>query len=65
VILFVGSLTDKVYKSNPQTLDELENNIREEIAKISEAEFQHVHQNVFLHYNANLLVSGEHFQHLM
>jgi hypothetical protein len=24
-----------------------------------------VHQNVFLHYNANLLVSGEHFQHLM
>jgi hypothetical protein len=65
VILFVGSLTDKVYKSNSQTLDELENNIREEITKILEAEFQRVHQNMFLHYNTNLLVSGEHFQHLM
>jgi hypothetical protein len=46
-------------------LEELEDNIREEITKILEAELQHVNQNVFLLYNACLLANGEHFQHLL
>jgi len=43
----------------------LENNIREEITKISEADLQRVFQNVFSRYNACLLANGEHFQHLL
>jgi hypothetical protein len=39
-----GSLEDKVYKSNPHTLEELEDNIREEVTMISEAELQRVNQ---------------------
>ena len=56
---------DGVYKSIPQTLDELQNNIQEEIANISEAELQHVNQNVFRRYNARLAANGEHFQHFL
>ncbi|XP_069695687.1 uncharacterized protein [Periplaneta americana] len=57
------SLKDKVYKSNPRTLDELQSNIREEIANISEAELQRVNKNVLRRYNACLAANGEHFQH--
>jgi hypothetical protein len=47
------------------TLEELSNNIREEITKISEAELQYMNQNVFSRYNAYLLASGEHFQRVL
>jgi hypothetical protein len=56
-----GGLKDKVYKSNPHTLQELQNNTKEEMTIILEAELQHVIQNVFSCYNACLLVNGEHF----
>jgi hypothetical protein len=39
-----NSLKDKY---NLHTLEELKNNIREEITKIVQEEFQHVNQNVF------------------
>jgi hypothetical protein len=42
-----GSLKDKVYKINPNTLHKLEENIQEEISKIFPAELQHVKQSTF------------------
>jgi hypothetical protein len=60
-----GSLKDKVYKRNPHTLHELEENIRDEISRISPAELQCVNQSVFLRCNACSQAQGEHFQHFL
>ena len=40
-----GNLKNKVYKTNPHTLDELKQNIRTEINAISEAELMSVNAN--------------------
>ena len=40
-----GNLKNKVYKTNPHTLDELKQNIRTEINAISEAELMRVNVN--------------------
>jgi hypothetical protein len=56
-----GRLEVKVYKSNPHISEELENSIREEVTKISDAELQRVNKNVFSCYNACLLENGGHF----
>jgi hypothetical protein len=47
---FLGSLRDKVYKTNPHALRELNNNIRQKVSAISREELlgvkkrvQHVH----------------------
>jgi hypothetical protein len=37
----------------------------DEITKFSEAELQHVNQNVFSHYNTCSLANGGHFQYLL
>ncbi|KAJ4433388.1 hypothetical protein ANN_15647 [Periplaneta americana] len=58
-----SSLKDRVYRSNPRTLDELKNNIQREIVKISDAELQHVNQNVIRRYNTCLAANGKHFHH--
>jgi hypothetical protein len=48
--------------SNPHTLEELENNMKEEIIKILEAELQRVNQIVF---TLQRLFNSEHLQHLL
>jgi hypothetical protein len=44
---FWGCLKDKVYNSNPQTEEELKENIHREIADIPAEQFQMVNQNLF------------------
>jgi hypothetical protein len=56
-----GSLKDKVYKRNLHTLHELEENIWEEISRISPAEQQYVNQGMFSHCSAYLCLQGKHF----
>jgi hypothetical protein len=58
-----GSLKDKVYKTNPHTLDELRNNIRPEIWTISAQEHQTV--NVFRSSTECIRSGGQHSQHLL
>jgi hypothetical protein len=58
-----GSLNDKVYKRKPHTTHKPEENIKEEISRISPAEL-HVNLRVFS-CNACLQAQGEHFQHLL
>jgi hypothetical protein len=43
----VGSLKDKVYETNPHTLEELKNDIRHVISTISGQEQQRGNKNVF------------------
>ncbi|KAJ9575347.1 hypothetical protein L9F63_025702, partial [Diploptera punctata] len=60
-----GSLKDKVYKTNPHTLEELKNNIRNEIRNLTVPELQRVNLNVFTRYHACLTAGGQHFQHFL
>jgi hypothetical protein len=50
-----GSLKDKVRKRNPHKLLELEENIREEISRISPAELQGVNQKHNVHTQLNVI----------
>jgi hypothetical protein len=63
--LFAGKLENKVHKRNPDTSHEVEEDIPEEISRISPVELQRVNQNVFLRCNACLRAQGKHFQHVL
>jgi hypothetical protein len=59
------SLKDKLYKTNPHTLEELSYKIRREISKISGEEFQRVKNNSFPRYTDCIRSGGQPFQHLL
>ena len=60
-----GALKGKVYANKPRTLQELENNIRREIAAISEDVLQATFANMKCRVQLCLESVGEHFQHLL
>lgn len=60
-----GALKEKVYRSNPHTLDELKTNIRQEIAAISQRELQKVINNFLSRCQKCLNNEGRQFQHLL
>jgi hypothetical protein len=45
--LFRGCLKGKVYSSNPQTEEDLKENIHREIANLAAEQFQRINQNLF------------------
>ena len=60
-----GALKGKAYANRPCTIQELENNIRREIAAISEDVLQAPFANMKRCVQLCLDSSGEHFQHLL
>jgi hypothetical protein len=58
-------LKDKVYNSNTRTEDELNANIRREIANILGEQLQTINQNLFRWCDEHLHVEGQNFQHLL
>jgi hypothetical protein len=62
---FLVCLKDKVYNSNPQTEEELKENIRREIADIFAGQLKRVNLNLFRQYKERLHVKEKHFQHLI
>jgi hypothetical protein len=55
-----GSLKNKVYKTDPHTLEEVRHDIRREISTVSGEEFQKVN-NVFRRYTECIWSGGQHF----
>jgi len=60
-----GALKGKTYASKPRTIQELENNIRREIAAIREDVLQATFANTKRRVQLCLDSGGEHFQHLL
>jgi len=60
-----GALKGKAYANKPRTIQELENNIRREIAAISEHALQATFANMKRQVQLCLDSGGEHFQHLL
>ena len=60
-----GALKGKAYANKPRTIQELENNIRREIAAISEDVLQATFANMKRRVQHCLESGGEHFQHLL
>ena len=60
-----GNVKNKVYKTNPHTLDKLKQNIRTEINAISEAELMRVNANFPRRCRICIDAEGQHFQHLL
>ena len=60
-----GALKGKAYANKPRTIQELENNMRSEIAAISEDVLQATFANMKRRVQLYLDSSGEHFQHLL
>jgi len=60
-----GALKGKAYANKPRTIQELENNIRREIAAISEDVLQATFANMKRRVQLCLGSGGEHFQHLL
>lgn len=60
-----GKLKDSVYMNNPHTIQELQVNITENIANITQNELMGVFQNMHRRVNACISVHGAHFQHLL
>jgi len=60
-----GALKGKAYANKPRTIQELENNIRREIAAISEDVLQATFANMKRRFQLCLDSGGEHFQHLL
>lgn len=60
-----GTLKNKVYASNPHTLQELKDSITREIQAISQHELLRVNQNCFRRYRECVRVQGHQFQHLL
>jgi len=58
------SLKDKVYKTNPRTLEELRYDIRSEISTVSGEEL-HIVSNIILSFNKCIWLGQQHFQHLL
>ena len=59
-----GALKGKAYANKPRTIQELENNVRREIAAISEDVLQATFANMKRRVQLCLECGGEHFQHL-
>ena len=59
----VRLFVNKVYKTNPHTLDELKLSIRTEINAISEAELMRVNANFLRRCRRCIDAEGHHFQH--
>jgi hypothetical protein len=55
-----GSLKDKVYKTNPHTLEELRNNIHHGISAISGEELHRVKTNMFCRYTECIQSGRQH-----
>jgi hypothetical protein len=53
LLLSFGSSKDKVYETNPHTVEELRNNVRYEISAISGEKLQRVNTNMFRRYCAH------------
>ena len=60
-----GALKGKSYAKKPRTVQELENNIRREIAAIGEDVLQATFPNMKRHVQRCLDSGGEHFRHLL
>ena len=60
-----GALKGKAYANKPRTIQELENNIRREIAAVSEDILQATFANTKHRVQLCLDSGGEHFQHLL
>ena len=60
-----GALKGKAYVNKPRTIQELENNIRREIAAISEDVLQATFANMKSRVQVCLDSDGQHFQHLL
>ena len=60
-----GALKGKAYGNKPRTIQELENNIRREIAAISEDVLQATFANMKRRVQLCLYSGDEHFQHLL
>jgi hypothetical protein len=60
-----GNLKDKVYKTNPHTLEKLRNNICCKISAISGEELQRVNTNMFRRDTECIQSGRQHFQHLL
>ena len=60
-----GALKGKAYANKPRTIQEMKNNIRREIAAISEDVLQATFANMKRRVQLCLDSGGEHFQHLL
>jgi hypothetical protein len=60
-----GNLKERVYQTNPRSLEDLKDGICREISRISTAELKRVHGNVFRRMRICLAVQGKHFEHLL
>lgn len=60
-----GHVKDHVYRNNPQSREELKNNIRDFIGNIPRDTLQSVFQNIFKRYQLCLQTGGLHFEHLL
>ena len=63
--LSMGHLKNKVYATNPHTLEKLKASIRREIDCISEIELTHVNAHFLTRCQKCVDEGGQHFQHLM
>jgi hypothetical protein len=61
----VGSVEDKVYKTNLHTLGEPRNKICLEISTIFGEELQRFNESMFHRYTDCIQSGGQHFQHLL
>ncbi|PSN42047.1 hypothetical protein C0J52_22055, partial [Blattella germanica] len=57
------SCKNNVYRNNPHTTDELKENIRTEIRKITEKELIRVNANLIKRCQKCVAADGHHFQH--
>jgi hypothetical protein len=60
-----GHLKNKVYSSNPQTLEELKLNIQNEIQKITPETLERVSDNMIKRVRLCLENDGKHFDHML
>jgi hypothetical protein len=60
-----GNLEQKVYKTNPHTIEELKENVRNEVSAISPGELQRVITNLVRRCQECARPDGDHFQHLL
>ena len=60
-----GATKQKVYRSKPQTLQHLRDNIRREIEAITEGEIHRVFKNLKRRVDLCIQESGAHFQQLL
>jgi hypothetical protein len=60
-VFFLGCLKDKGYNSNPQTEEELKENICRQIVNIPAQQLQKLNKNLFRRWDECLHVWGQHF----